>query len=212
VPNDSSTDPQVTRRIVLVRHARSAHVASPGWVDAAGVDRWREAYDTAGILDESLPPPALVAVAADADCLMTSNLPRALASAERLAPGRVARVSPLLREISLEIPRWVRARWPLTVWEVCIHAHWLVRERRGAIAGAAELQRAADAVALLEDVSREASTVVVVTHGAFRRLLALRLVATGWTAERRVGGYRNWSSWPFSRTTLTGGETAIAQP
>jgi broad specificity phosphatase PhoE len=191
------------RRIVLVRHGRSAHTFSPGWLDVDGVRRWREEYDDAGIHHASAPPAILVAAAARAECLMTSDLPRALASAERLAPGRTARVSPLLREMYLEIPRWVRARWPLRVWEMCIHVHWLVRERRGEIAAPADLQRAVDAVALLDDVSREAPTVVVVTHGAFRRLLALRLEATGWTAEPRVGGFQNWSSWPFRNTGLT---------
>lgn len=196
------TEPK-ERRIVLVRHGRSAHTFSPGWIDLDGVHRWREAYDAAGIHDASLPPPGLVAAAAVAECLMTSDLPRALASADRLAPGRAARVSPLLRETHLEIPRWVRARWPLAVWEVCIHLHWLVRERRGEIAAPVELQRATDAVALLDEVSREAPTVVVVTHGAFRRLLALRLETTGWMAEPRVGGFQNWSSWPFRKAALT---------
>ncbi len=190
----------MTRRIILVRHGHSAHTTSPGWIDATGVHRWREAYDAAGILDTSVPPPNVVALAVQAECLMTSDLARAIASAERLAPGKPARVSPLLRETPLEIPAWLPARWPLMVWEVCIHLHWLIKERRGSIAEALELQRAADAVALLDEASREAPTVVVVTHGAFRRLLALQLSATGWTSERRVGGYRNWSTWPFRRT------------
>jgi hypothetical protein len=34
----------------------------------------------------------------------------------------------------------------------------------------------------------------VVTHGVFRRLLALDLVGRGWKA-RRDGGYRHWSAW-----------------
>jgi len=40
--------PNVLRRILLIRHGPSAHSESPGWIDAAGVDRWREAYDAAG--------------------------------------------------------------------------------------------------------------------------------------------------------------------
>jgi len=192
----------VTRRIVLVRHGHSAHTESPGWIDAAGVLRWRDAYDAAGILDESTPPPELIAVAAECDCLMASDLARAIASAARLAPGKVARVSPLLRETYLEVPGWLPARWPLRVWEACITLHWAIREQIKGIATPEELQRAADAVTLLEDVSREASNMVVVTHGAFRRLLAMRLVATGWTAEPRVGGFQNWSAWPFSRAEV----------
>jgi len=189
----------MSRRIILVRHGHSAHTMSPGWIDAVGVARWREAYDAAGILDASVPPSHLVAIAAQAECVMTSDLARAIRSAERLAPGRPAHVSPLLREVPLEIPRWVPARWPLVVWEVCIHLPWLVKERRGSIAEATELWRAADAVALLDEVSREAPTVVVVTHGAFRRLLARQLAATGWASDPRDRGYRNWSAWPFRR-------------
>lgn len=187
-------------RIILVRHGPSSHVASPGWIDAAGVSRWREAYDAAGILSHRDPPDALVALTARAGCVVTSDLPRATASAERIAAGRGAWVTPLLRETPLEVPRWVPARWPLGVWGVCIYLHWLMRERRGEIAAPAELERAAQAVALLDDAAREATSVVAVTHGAFRRLLAMRLVATGWRAEPRVGGFRNWSWWPFRRT------------
>jgi broad specificity phosphatase PhoE len=141
----------------------------------------------------------LAAIAMQAECLITSDLARAVASAERLAPGKLVRVSPLLREMELEIPRWLRARCPLPVWEVCIHLHWLMRERRGAIAELADVKRAADAVSLLDDVSREAPTVVVVTHGAFRRVLAMQLAASGWVGDRRERGYRNWSAWPFRR-------------
>ena len=200
VPGESQEKTRaVTRRIILVRHGHSAHTASPGWIDAVGVERWRESYDAAGILSDSAPPPELIALAAQAGCVMTSDLERALASARRLAPNGTARVSPLLREMPLEIPRWVRARWPLAVWEACISAHWFVQERRRAIAPPCELSRAVEAVALLDEVSSATATVVVVTHGAFRRVLAQRLVTSGWTAEPRVGGYRNWSSWPFRR-------------
>jgi broad specificity phosphatase PhoE len=187
-------------RIVLVRHGASSHTASPGWIDAAGVARWREAYDAAGIRADSTPPRPLVALAATAGCVITSDMARAIASAERLAPDRVARVSPLLRETVLEIPDWVRARWPLAVWAGWIHVHWLLKERRGEIASRAERERAAHAIAMLDEMAREAESVVAVTHGAFRRLLGMRLVETGWVAEPRVGGYRNWSAWAFRRT------------
>jgi len=188
----------VQRRILLVRHGHSAHTSRAGWLDAAGVLRWRDAYDAAGILDDSHPPPELIAEAATADCLVASDMPRAIASAERLAPGKEVRVLPLIREMYLDLPAWVRARWPLRVWEVCIHAHWIAQELRRGIAIPGELERAARAVESLEVTSREAATMVVVTHGAFRRLLALRLVARGWTAGARTGGYSNWSVWRFS--------------
>src|SRR5690349_2638913 len=165
VPN-GRFPPAVESRIILVRHGPSSHTESPGWIDAAGVSRWREAYDAAGILPESEPPTALVALTARAGCVIASDLPRATASAERIAGGTAVRVTPLLRETPLEVPRWLPARWPLGVWGVCISVHWLLRERRGQIAAPAELERTAQAAALLDDVAREATTVVAVTHGA----------------------------------------------
>ena len=81
------------QRIVLVRHGPSSHTERPGWIDAVGVQRWRDAYDAAGILADSAPPRWLVETAAQAGCVLSSDLPRAVASAERLAPGRVAGVT-----------------------------------------------------------------------------------------------------------------------
>lgn len=189
----------MTQRVLLVRHGRSSHVASPGWIDADGVARWRLAYNEAGILDDSTPPAALFAEVREVDCVWSSDLPRAVASAERLATGRPVRTSALFREMELEIPSWLPSRWPLVVWEACIHLQWLLSERRGWIAVPPEIERASEAVALLETVVRDEPSVVVVTHGAFRRLLGMRLAAVGWTAEPRVGGFRNWSVWPFRR-------------
>ena len=55
-----------TPRIVLVRHGPSAHVHVGRAIDRAGMDAWRAAYDAAGILAVSQPPPAVIALAADA--------------------------------------------------------------------------------------------------------------------------------------------------
>ena len=65
----------MTRRIVLVRHGPSAHTESPGWIDAAGVYRWREAYDAAGILAQSAPPAELVATTYQYMGLLPSERP-----------------------------------------------------------------------------------------------------------------------------------------
>jgi broad specificity phosphatase PhoE len=186
-------------RILLVRHGRSAHVHRDGWIDCAGVERYRAAYDAAGIDD--LPPPAeLVATATAAELLVASDLPRAIASAERLAPGRAVHTSPLLREAPLPIPRLGVIRLPLAGWEMLIHTHWRARIARGTHATPEVLARADAAIDWLAALGAPASTYVVVTHGVFRRILGERLVARGWTAAERDRGYANWSVWPFDRT------------
>lgn len=186
------------RRILLVRHGHSAHNGRAGWLDAAGILRWRDAYDAAGILDDSQPSAELVAEVASADRLVASDLPRAIASAERLIPGKAVDVLPLVREMYLDLPPWLIARWPLKVWEIAIFLHWTAREVRHGIAAPEEIQRAVAAVSALEERSRESANIVVVTHGAFRRLLALRLIEQGWTAGERTGGFNNWSVWRYT--------------
>ena len=63
----------------------------------AGVRDFERAYNAAGILDDDVPPPELIRVAAGAHVIAASDLPRAIASARRIAPARDPDVTPLLR-------------------------------------------------------------------------------------------------------------------
>ena len=183
-------------RLILVRHGDSSHVARRGLLDAAGVQHWRDAYDLAGITDRSIPPKTLVRRAADAAHIVASDLPRAIASAERLAGGRPIRTSPLLREIPLPIPR-LPMRAPLAAWGTAMHLAWSYRiVRRDNSAD--DLARVAAAIEWLERLA-ESELTVVVTHGVFRSTLARELLRSGWVSEGRKGGYSHWSEWTFAR-------------
>ena len=132
---------------------------------------------------------------------------RALESAEVLAPGRPIRASNTLREIPLAIPHW-RARLPLEVWGGFMYFGWRYRVMRGTEPSGAQRARVLAAAELLQDLVADGSTALVVTHGAFRVLLAQELVASGWARAGRIGGYRNWSSWTFSTPGMPGGADA----
>src|SRR5205085_4441187 len=84
--------------------------------------QFEDAYDAAGILDE--PPSALVQAARSADVLAASDLRRALESAQRLAPDKELKISPLLREFRLEPPDWIPVPLPIQMWDVMNHAQW----------------------------------------------------------------------------------------
>ncbi len=192
---------QVTVRyqgtLILVRHGATSHVHHGGAIDRAGLQRWRDGYDSAGLLVSSHPPRSLVRVAADATHVVASDLPRAIASAERLAPGRSIHVSPLLREVPLAIPRWP-TRLPLEAWAVIIHLAWSYRIVRGTDVTERELARARAAAQWLGDIVADGSSALVVTHGVFRRLLAKWLIEQSWHSHGRRGGYRHWSAWTLS--------------
>jgi|ERR1051325_5862993 broad specificity phosphatase PhoE len=184
--------------IVLVRHGHSAHVHDRRWMSSAGVPVFERAYNDAGIRDDSEPPPALREIAARVEVIAASDMLRAIASARRLAPAREPEVSPLLREIELETPRWIptKLRFPITAWDVVSYARWSLRLLVNADH---EHMRRADAATdwLLERL-RGHSSLLAVTHGGFRRILDARLRARGWRRAPGALSYENWSSWVYT--------------
>jgi broad specificity phosphatase PhoE len=188
-------------RLLLIRHGRSAHVHPGGLLDRDGVERWRAAYDEAGIASDDRPPAGLASEVARASVIAASDLPRAVASAARLAQGRELSVSPLFREVVLPLPAWSRLRAPLLGWETLVHLDWGIGLLRGAVTSPEILERAGEAAAWCRDACRRSdagATVAVVTHGVFRHLLARQLRAEGWRIVTGPRGWAPWSAWRLS--------------
>jgi len=163
---------------------------------AAGVRDFERAYNAAGILDHDAPPPEVIRVAGAASIIAASDLPRAIASARRMAPTREPDVTPLLREIELEPLRWM-PNLPIQAWDVVSHVQWSYRLFRRA--PHEFIRRADEAVEWLVQRAADSATVLAVTHGGFRRLVASRLEARGWRAGSERRSYENWSIWSYSR-------------
>lgn len=185
--------------LLLVRHGPSSYADDGRWMHRSAVSQFEDAYDAAGILDDSAPPRDLVSAAQSAEVVLASDLPRALASAQRLAQGRDVVTSPLLREIRLEPPPWIPIRLPIAAWDVVSHVQWSYRLLVGT--DHEFVRRAVHAADWLEQYTRRAESIIVVTHGGFRRLLAATLVARGWRSARGRASYANWSSWGLARST-----------
>jgi broad specificity phosphatase PhoE len=183
--------------ILLVRHGRSALAHRAGWVRAHEVPAFERAVDAAGIRADDAPPTALLQIAARAEVLVASDLPRAVASVRRLAPRREPILLPSLREIQLEPPRWIPVRLPIFAWDWLNQALWTYRLVRGAHHDA--VRRGEEAGAWLADRASSAGLVLAVTHGGFRRILGRVLEARRWKPGGRFRGYGNWSVWSFSR-------------
>ncbi|HKQ57076.1 MAG TPA: histidine phosphatase family protein [Candidatus Eisenbacteria bacterium] len=183
-------------RILLIRHGRSAHVHRGGLLDRTGVERWLAAYDAAGIADDDPPPPSLIDEIAGVSTVAASDLARAIASAARLAPGREVTTSPLFREHPLTIPS-LPFPVPFAVWSVLVHARWGIDIMRGHDEPSETRERSGRAAVWCREAAGRAGdgTVAVVTHGAFRRLLARRMIAEGWRAEHPTRDYGHWSVW-----------------
>lgn len=185
-------------RLIIIRHGPSAHTRTTGFIDADGMNQWRDDEDAVGIMQASVPPPDLAERVAAAGLVMASDLRRAVESAERLAPGREIHVSPLFRECRSITPRWLPFRWPLPVWLVGTGLEWMVRILRGTEASPEERERAREASRWLTTIAPEHEVIAVVCHGMFRRLLAKELLRDGWSEVPARRSYRNWSAWEFT--------------
>lgn len=185
-------------RVALVRHARSSHVHA-GWITASGFRAWREAYEAAGIREDESVPARLERMVGRADFVLSSDAPRAVASARLLAPGREIMVSPLLRELDLESPTLGGIRLPLAAWALAVGGRIMLLTLRRQYPSAAEVARVNDAAAWLEELAAQHPLIVAVTHASFRRQLSTRLAQTGWQAEPGRRSLRHWSAWFFRR-------------
>lgn len=194
----------MTQRILLVRHGRSAYQHDGRWLDLDGVRAFERGYNAASIRDDDLPPPQLVAEARAASLIVASDMRRAIASANRLAPDREPHVSPLLREIAVEAPTWIHIRLPVEVWDTFEYWQWTYRLLRRVKHDA--VQRASSAADwLLERVGAQGAscTACVVTHGMFRRVLDAQLRRRGWTPVRGSRSFANWSAWSYAKEAET---------
>lgn len=193
-------------RLYLVRHGRSAYEHDGSWIDAAGARRFEERYDAAPIRPGEAPPPSLCEIARRANVVLASDLARGISSARALAPDRDPIVTPLLRELSFTLPV-AGPRLPVDVWDALHHVGWTIRMMLGVEND--ETLRARRAAEWVESHADGAGTVVVVTHGGFRRLLAMQLAVRGYTAAKPVvGRYAHWSVWVLRRSSSTTAPTA----
>jgi hypothetical protein len=127
--------------------------------------------------------------------LAASTLRRAIESVERLAPGRTAELTPLLRESPFELAKLIPVRLPIGVWDGINFAvnGYHIRRRRPT----PEMARAGEAAAWLLSRVPVSGSLLAVTHGDFRRFLWAALVDRGWRAEFTRKTYHNWSVWTF---------------
>lgn len=194
-----SQDPRPTSgRIALVRHGRSAHVHS-GWITERGFRAWRLAYEAAGIRENEQVPAHLAPLMENASTLLSSNAPRAVASARMLAPERPITVSPLLRELDLDAPALGGVRMPLIAWAVVVGGRTWHQARRGEYPGPTERARIANAAEWLGALAELEATIVAVTHASFRGELSKQLQRDGWQLGRGHRSMRPWSAWVLTR-------------
>ncbi|WP_455819644.1 histidine phosphatase family protein [Pseudomonas cerasi] len=174
--------------ITLMRHGKPDH-SMPGRRSSLAMAQWCEAYDLAEICD--LPPERSLHLAAEADVIVTSTLPRAISSLEKLGK-QASQVDAIYREVALPVmPLSFPALSPL-LWLPLLRVMWLSGYAGQVESYAEAKQRAVVAADRLIALAADGN-VLLVGHGIMNKLIARRLRHLGWLGEKHASS-RHWSS------------------
>ena len=121
----------------------------------------------------------------------------AIESIQRLAPGREALTTPLLKEVYFQTVDLLPIRMSVSSWDIL--DYFITGARIRLRRPCPELSRAQEATEWLLSRVAPSSSLLAVTHRGFRRYLWACLVDRGWTPEFRRKRYHNWSIWSFRR-------------
>jgi broad specificity phosphatase PhoE len=127
----------------------------------------------------------VLALGRRAALILTSDLPRAVASAQRIGSGAALEVGPLWRETELPRVDFGWPKLPLPVLAVSVKLAWSRGYGTACESFPSACRRAERAAAVLEERTADGSLVLVVGHGVFNGLLAAALRHRGWRGPAR---------------------------
>ena len=152
---------------------------------------WWSAYDRTGLKSTSLPPQTLIDIGGQADVVFASTLPRAIRTAESVAPGKSIVTDPVFVEAPLPAPRMSGKRNASTWGVLARICCWLRDDHYQVTKSAAKLRAQAGAATLTARALR-GENVLLCGHGWFNRMMRPVLKAQGWRCVYD-GGDKYWS-------------------
>ncbi|MGD8165537.1 histidine phosphatase family protein [Pantoea sp. FN0307] len=182
--------------IILMRHGKPGGL-SPQHLSAKAMAQWIASYDSALISD--MPPQRCIDLAAQAEIIVASPLPRALGSLEKLGL-RATYTDAIFREVALPVLPLATPALPPTLWLSLLRLLWLCGYSGSVESFRHARQRARLAASQLISLS-EQGTVLLVGHGIMNKLIARELRRQGWLAEKHASS-RYWSSAVYHRGFL----------
>lgn len=187
-------------RIVLLRHGRPDRVDGAS-ISGTAIGAWVRRYDAVGVARDQPPPARARALAAAANCIVASDLPRAYQSAAWLAGSKNVRLDADLCEAVLPESLGIRFPLPPGAWIVIARLAWFLNLGDASETAAATRARASRVADRLAGLAVEHECVMAVGHGMFNRFLARELRRRGWRGPRTMPhGY--WGIARFSAPRL----------
>jgi len=190
--------PVSVQSVTLVRHGRV--MALPrARIPASGFRAFVECYSTAGVDSQYSPPRTLCDLAENAEVITSSDLPRAMESAQLLAPGRETITDALFREAGSPVTLRAPFRLRPTTWAFWARVLWFAGWKEDCESFTEARLRSRLAAARLGELASVHGTVVVVAHGIINSLVARELRREGWRGPR-IAAWRHWGATEYVRT------------
>lgn len=194
--------------LVLVRHGRP-DMNRQVWLTWRDYRDWWDAYNQAGLAPGEEPPAAIAALAARADLVIASTLPRARATAAALAkkPQQIV-YDNVFVEAPLPSPPIPFIRLKPGVWGVVSRIVWWLGYSAGGESRAEASARAEEAADRLEDIAHGQELVVLCAHGWFNRMIRGVLRRRGWRCAH--DGRDHY--WSYRHFTPASGKRSTSRP
>lgn len=174
--------------IILMRHGKPDH-RSAGWLPAQAMEQWCESYDLSQV--EDTPPDRSRRIAATAHYIVSSPLPRARSSLDKLGL-QAAQTNAMFREVSLPLMQLSYPTLPPSCWLSVLRILWFCGYA-GSVESYQEAERRARQAAIKLIAWSSHGNVLLVGHGIMNKLIARQLRKEGWLAEKHASS-RYWST------------------
>lgn len=184
--------------ISLIRHGVSKHVDNKRitYKDFKG---WVEKYDHSGVFEQKIYPSETLRKIASAQLVVTSDLKRAIESAELLDSNLTLISKPEFREI--ELPHFIKDvqnfKLKPNAWSAILRCLWFIGYSQGCEPLSKEKIRAKIAADLLIKYAQEHKSVALVGHGFFNRLIAKELKKRNWESDKKINS-KHWNCTTYS--------------
>ena len=165
--------------IGIVRHFKVNFITNRKWMTAKQFNDWVEQYDQAEIDSTNHFTNNIIW-----DVCLTSDLSRATNTAEIIFEGETV-VSDQLREIGIRAVINSKIKLHINIWMILGRIAWLFSHKSQAESKSQTLQRAKKILDKIE-INYPHSKVLVVSHGAFMRVLFKELKRRGYIGKLKM--------------------------
>ncbi len=197
----------MTGRIITARHGRP-DLSRDLRISAKEYGNWWSQYDASGLHPDERPPESLIALAARAQTILSSTLPRAIETASQATAGtRDVPADPIFVEAALPPPPVPFLKLRPGTWGVISRSFWFLGYAPDGVENHIETWGRVRKIADRLQGHAQTGDVLLCAHGYLNWMIDRQLLKSGWKRTDRDGGNRYWS-WRVYEPPETAGAVA----